>query len=563
MQLAIEIVEPSVKLITSPAMFAEMIRIAEYFGRLSHKSEDRQTETSAELFLRKWCTDGELETQRHESVLEHAAQISMHFVMSRAASHQLVRHRLCAFCVTGDTQLVAHSAPMRSPKRWTIEQLYRWQDDSKRKGRLKLIRLRTVDPDGRIVPGRIRRVIDTGLQHVFEIKTRCGRALRCTDNEWFQTRQGWRQLHELRCGDRVLVNGELAYRNEEWLRQHYLVRNLQRPEVAQLAGVSDACIGKWLHHFDLQKPREQYSNRQPGHGLPGMHGEAGEAQISKRMRGSGNHRWKGDEASAQAGRMRAYRLHPELGTCDCCERPATSRHHVNGDTLDNSATNILPLCDGCHAGHHIGHAVLTVFESPITSILAVGIERTFDVEMDTDDDQLRNYVAAGFVVHNTQESQRYCDYSHPKFGNVLKVICPPKVTGGEPIPTGLVVAGEYDAIAETVKITHCEGDTLKDPTACARFSRWSRKRLVEYAEYQLEREEGIPAEDARYNLPNAAKTEIGMTTNARQWRHVFTMRCDHHAQWELRGLMTVGLRLCADAMPIVFADDKMQALDAE
>jgi len=442
-------------------------------------------------------------------------------------SHQLVRHRIAAFCVTGSTPLVAHSAPLHSPKRWTIEQLYHWQDDPKRKGRLKLIRLRTVDPDGRIVPGRIRRVVDTGLQHVFEVKTRCGRTLRCTDNEWFQTRSGWRQLHELRCGDRVFVNGELAYRNKEWLRQHYLVRNIQRTEVAQLAGVSDSCIGKWLRNFGLQKPRERYPNRQAGHGVPGMHGETGRAQISERMRGDGNHRWKGDEASAQAGRMRANRAYPKLGTCDCCGHPAAHRHHANGNTHDNSPTNIVPLCSNCHAGHHIGQAVFAVFESPITSILAVGIERTFDVEMDTDDDRLRNYVAAGFVVHNTQESQRFCDYATENaVKNRLKIIVPPSI--GTPMPGSIVrlVNGNVD-------ISQPVSEHVKD----APLWRFLLNTLGSYQTYLQLRDDGVPAEDAREVLPNATKTEVYTTFNLREWRHVFKMRLDKHAQWQIKKIV--------------------------
>jgi thymidylate synthase (FAD) len=47
---------------------------------------------------------------------------------------------------------------------------------------------------------------------------------------------------------------------------------------------------------------------------------------------------------------------------------------------------------------------------------------------------------------------------------------------------------------------------------------------------------GIRAEDARYLLPEATKTEITMTMNCRELFHFLDMRLDQHAQWEIRDL---------------------------
>jgi thymidylate synthase (FAD) len=44
---------------------------------------------------------------------------------------------------------------------------------------------------------------------------------------------------------------------------------------------------------------------------------------------------------------------------------------------------------------------------------------------------------------------------------------------------------------------------------------------------------GIPKEDARFILPNAAKTNIIVTMNARELRHFFNLRCCARAQWEI------------------------------
>jgi len=51
-------------------------------------------------------------------------------------------------------------------------------------------------------------------------------------------------------------------------------------------------------------------------------------------------------------------------------------------------------------------------------------------------------------------------------------------------------------------------------------------------------EAGIPAEDARYVLPNAACTNLVMTMNARELIHVCSVRLCLRAQWEIRELFT-------------------------
>lgn len=47
---------------------------------------------------------------------------------------------------------------------------------------------------------------------------------------------------------------------------------------------------------------------------------------------------------------------------------------------------------------------------------------------------------------------------------------------------------------------------------------------------------GMRPEDARYLLPEATKTNLVMTCNARELFHVFDMRRAQAAQWEIRGL---------------------------
>jgi thymidylate synthase (FAD) len=64
---------------------------------------------------------------------------------------------------------------------------------------------------------------------------------------------------------------------------------------------------------------------------------------------------------------------------------------------------------------------------------------------------------------------------------------------------------------------------------------------------------GIPAEDARYILPNASPTKIVVTMNARELLHFFALRCCNRAQWEIHALADDMLRLAKGAAPALFA----------
>ena len=67
-------------------------------------------------------------------------------------------------------------------------------------------------------------------------------------------------------------------------------------------------------------------------------------------------------------------------------------------------------------------------------------------------------------------------------------------------------------------------------------------------------EAGIPAEDARYLLPNAAETKIVVTMNVRELLHFFELRCCNRAQWEIRELAQKMLELVRPTAPYVFLD---------
>ncbi len=64
---------------------------------------------------------------------------------------------------------------------------------------------------------------------------------------------------------------------------------------------------------------------------------------------------------------------------------------------------------------------------------------------------------------------------------------------------------------------------------------------------------GLPAEDARYLLPNAAETKLVVTMNARSLHHFFRLRCCNRAQWEIRAMAKQMLVEVRKVAPTLFA----------
>jgi thymidylate synthase (FAD) len=67
-------------------------------------------------------------------------------------------------------------------------------------------------------------------------------------------------------------------------------------------------------------------------------------------------------------------------------------------------------------------------------------------------------------------------------------------------------------------------------------------------------ESGAEPEQARSVLPNSLKTEIVMTANIREWRHVLSLRCSAAAHPQMREIMLPLLEEFAKRIPVLFDD---------
>jgi len=72
--------------------------------------------------------------------------------------------------------------------------------------------------------------------------------------------------------------------------------------------------------------------------------------------------------------------------------------------------------------------------------------------------------------------------------------------------------------------------------------------------YRRLHEIGIRNEDARFVLPNSIESEIVISTDFREWRHIVEIRGAAKAQWEIRKVVLEILKILKEKAPAAFYD---------
>jgi thymidylate synthase (FAD) len=119
----------------------------------------------------------------------------------------------------------------------------------------------------------------------------------------------------------------------------------------------------------------------------------------------------------------------------------------------------------------------------------------------------------------SQESTRYANYSTNKFGNELTFIKP---------------------------LFWSEGSS--------KYSEWLKAMDFSEKVYLRLLKAGALPEQARSVLPNSLKTEIIMSCNIREWRHVLNLRCSLKAHPQMRQIMLPLLKEFFEKIPDFFSD---------
>ena len=156
-----------------------------------------------------------------------------------------------------------------------------------------------------------------------------------------------------------------------------------------------------------------------------------------------------------------------------------------------------------------------------------------------------------------QESTRWCNYSQDKFGNEITVIEPVEFEGLDDAWKEDVSKSLYCAISG------CEDENvIKDyinaPTRYQIYAQWYVSLFEAGDSYAVMLDKGVTPQMARSVLPNSLKTEIVVTANYREWRHIFQLRTAKDAHPEMRRLMVPLLKDLKERIPVIFDDIEVE-----
>lgn len=119
----------------------------------------------------------------------------------------------------------------------------------------------------------------------------------------------------------------------------------------------------------------------------------------------------------------------------------------------------------------------------------------------------------------SQESTRYANYSKDRFGKEITVIKPSFWPEGSPA-----------------------------------YTQWCEAMKAAETHYMRLIETGAKPQEARSVLPNSLKTEVVMTCNIREWRHIFGLRCTPQAHPQIRQVLLPLLEEFHKKIPVLFDD---------
>ena len=148
----------------------------------------------------------------------------------------------------------------------------------------------------------------------------------------------------------------------------------------------------------------------------------------------------------------------------------------------------------------------------------------------------------------SQESTRYCNYSKDKFGREIEVIEPFFFNPSEPpVP---IQFPRLDSINSPSQLI--DGGITAPMNA---FDVWFMNGLIaEWAYRTLTTVFKRSAQEARSVLPNSLKTEIQVTADVREWRHILKLRTSRDAHPQIRQIMVPLAIELAKRWPILFGE---------
>lgn len=183
-----------------------------------------------------------------------------------------------------------------------------------------------------------------------------------------------------------------------------------------------------------------------------------------------------------------------------------------------------PGGNSAYLGHikEVGHG--SVLEHAVWNFIITGVSRSFTHEL------VRHRAGFGY----SQLSQRYVDESVADFV-------------------------EPDCIAEDPELHEIWKSAVEDAQAAyVKLAQGLERKFETVEQKTLQRK--LARQAARSVLPNATETKIFVTANARAWRHFIELRCNEHAETEIREVAALILEALQKEAPNVFGDYELVTL---
>lgn len=343
------------------------------------------------------------------------------------------------------------------------------KDKLYQQARIKGMSLRVLNEDTHEFEiGHIKDVMYSGMKEVYRITCEDGNSIKCSKDHRIYTNEGWKSIaNGLTTSDFIGLNG-LKYAGTGNYQVYEDLKSkremgLSVEQMADLYGCSYHTIRKWLKIHNLKFTKEEtlfkknnspWNKNKKGYKLRFTEkGYAKKLEIAKNQpKGILSPAWRGGITNergkiGQWTRSVAKEVHTKYNfTCQECGKGGKLHcHHIVPVTTDISRAydkgNLITVCESCHQNIHrsaeneikfaekvTGESFfplikqfgknnknrkgnkLKVHFSKIVSIEKLGIEETYDIEVDH---KYHNFTGNGIVVHNSANSisGRYVDFS--------------------------------------------------------------------------------------------------------------------------------------------------------
>lgn len=443
-----------------------------------------------------------------------------------ASSKQWIRHwfHLQELCISGDS-IIKTSQGNRK-----ISEMYRIQEANKGNTYYKYPKVKSYDFKSKtFFMADVKEVFFTGEKEVFEVNIQYGskgyvHKIKATKDHKFLTKDGWSTLENLTINDFIAINGIPLYQDKEWLaqqKQFFLEQGIGMKQMAIELGINYNTLKKWIHKHRLQyTPMEVASTFNVWN--KGVRGEDSHSfgkvlSIETREKISEAHLMKlGETKQGYGKRLRSHWeadfrrkkiLERDAYKCTQCgsfdnleldhKYPVFSHPELG---LDEG--NIQVLCKDCHLSKSQNEAILsrqTINYGMVVSITKVGVEKTYDMEIDHID---HNYVANSIVVHN---SRRY--------------------VSGKKVPFDFYIDEKMQKVTSVNDIIEYTGN-------------YTTQEVIDICmnHYYAALEQGVKPQDARRIIPQGAYTEIWTGMMPRVLDNMLKLRTKPKTQWEFRQL---------------------------